>query len=676
MTNDKICLNKECSIWLDEKNDQIVNTIRGKIYQIPDTQIGKMFLFLLSKPGEKILTVNIASHLNCEITSDKTSEAAVKTYINRLKIQLKSWGISCSHEPKYIGEILVIENKKSMNKMMTGNYTLYLPTVDARVVMANLYWDRYLKIGIYKSNNSLMELKDSITLNEVYVTPRITSRNLVLIDSKERNWNLCVNSDQKYLIQAPNGFGKSTFMKSLLLSAIYDSIDNLNEPIVKQFERLRQFHGIGSGYLPIFIEAKSIYQYPQENADTCEWLFDVLSLDENINLDMKCNAFIFTNMVEHYNKSKKILLLIDGYDEIDHSNQIKLFDTIRKFQSSKYGSNAITIITTRPYLQFEKFNSYKSWCIDRIDLEKDEEMVKNLVANYSKYAIYSTESKQRNLYEMISLNPYLRLMTTNPTILIRVIIGCLFSSEPHQIVEDSIKEMLLRFRYKNTLSNVRHYKMVYEEIAFEMLRNKSVENGLISNVSEFELMIQDIIDRLQRVDSRFNQTFDELNNKDLGDFFYTKVALLENIDGAIEFSVPLIYSLHFAARKIVRLMESGSNTYSEVLVALNEIEYKYRFRVMGMAATIMNSISALYNRDFSFSNQDIIFEFAEFMFDYMKSAYDKAKSNQEIMVHLKLALKDILENRYGENIFTRRYNEVSDKVKFDIYLSDLSEMII
>lgn len=102
-----------------------------------------------------------------------------------------------------------------------------------------MFWQQYEFLSAQKEGKN-KNCEVIASLGDVYQFPCIQE------NGTECKWSIEQKDtfNQNALIEAPNGYGKSTFMRSILLSANYAYIEGLTENQKKQYEKIKNFHGI------------------------------------------------------------------------------------------------------------------------------------------------------------------------------------------------------------------------------------------------------------------------------------------------------------------------------------------------------------------------------------------------------------------------------------------------
>ena len=78
------------------------------------------------------------------------------------------------------------------------------------------------------------------------------------------------------------------------------------------------------------------------------------------------------------------------------------------------------------------------------------------------------------------------------------------------------------------------YKRVYEEIAYDYLRLTEKSDGLLYFEAEMLSMIRGCIERIKlEGNKRFNRVFNNKQDDELGELFFTNVALLDYVNRCV-----------------------------------------------------------------------------------------------------------------------------------------------
>lgn len=202
------------------------------------------------------------------------------------------------------------------NKLLDSSWPNDIDTVDATDIIRQFSNNdiafKYSKE--YASKNlkmrTLHRRREDVYLDEIYVPLRIknnnNNNNSILVSD-----NCTINSDKIVNIIGIAGQGKSTILRKLFLEEI------------NKGERF-----------PFFIELRNL-----NNSSIYEYLLDIL---KNLGISPKSESL--NNLL----RSKKIILLLDGFDEVEPSKRLKVVKEISEMKSN-YNCNIIT--SSRPDTQ-------------------------------------------------------------------------------------------------------------------------------------------------------------------------------------------------------------------------------------------------------------------------------------------------------------------------------------
>ena len=112
------------------------------------------------------------------------------------------------------------------------------------------------------------------------------------------NINLTLPNKGLVFVLGKSESGKSSLLKSILLSAIFPYKDALTEAEKLMYKRLRQFHGIENTYFCVFIECKDLLWKAEDN-NSIDWIYETLS--NSIRIDRHVDKEDFYALLEKYN---------------------------------------------------------------------------------------------------------------------------------------------------------------------------------------------------------------------------------------------------------------------------------------------------------------------------------------------------------------------------------------
>nr|MCR5502302.1 hypothetical protein [Lachnospiraceae bacterium] len=483
-------------------------------------------------------------------------------------------------------------------------------------------------------------------IGDVYQLP------LMLDGDRDCRWN--INSTDKYcnniLIEAPNGYGKTTFMRSILLSATYEYRNDITPEEKHSYEVIRNYHGVDDSFLCVYIECKNINFDKPADAIDAGWIYENLSGIESIRIDKYVEKRDFEDLIRSYNLNRKLVLLIDGLDEIGADNRSKLIRLLSEFQQDMdCGSHSKVIMTSRPLFWKADFGEYKKYSISNRNIIEDKSVFLEYVKCYSKN--YRPEDAER-IYEYVTGNTYLRSIATTPAVIVWMIREFRRNGVFYESMERIIEQIMLRYKSRELTVYKEQYKRVYEELAHEYLRLQEGEEGLAYLEAEMLSLIKGCIETIKTEGNRrFNRVFEEnKDDEELGELFLTNVALLEFDHGHVRFSNP-VFACHLAARRILRSFREGCRFRTDE--QLDVLPYRNRYHVMVIASSLALHLSDnRFFEDFGTNASDIRFDLEEAFYEYMRDRWDADGCDEEEKACIQEAVAHLLLCSYGDNVYT------------------------
>lgn len=655
----KVFLKKDKSCVIDLDTGIIE---RGNISFQLEPQIENIFVYMLKKNGDfcsynelgKVLQNNVAFFPDRKYVTDKMKKLYKELRNQRLGIEFSS-----RLEDRNNVDI-VICNKSGE----TGGYILYLPQFQVTKtetvavsdlkekercdrVLADLYWSRYENLSAQKDGeNKNGEVIAKI--GDVYQLP------LMQEEGASCTWSV-ENKDaynQNILVEAPNGYGKTTFMRSIMLSASYSHRDCLTENQKEQYEKIKQFHGIDESNLFIYLECKNIDLSRLVKSSNTEWIYDTLSKLESIRINRFIDVETFIDLLKTYNSDRKLILLIDGLDEIRSEYRDVLIKKINDFQEDKeFGCYSRIIITTRPLFWQINFYGYRKYTISNKNIVEDKDVLRKYIGSYV------TKAKQSdidNICAYIINNPYLRDIVCTPAIIVWIIREYQGHGEFYESIERIIEQMMLRYNSRELTVYKDQYKRVYEEIAYNYLCLTENIPGLSNLNNEVLAIVRGCIEKIKsQGDKQFNRVFADGNKNDeeLGELFFTNVALMECQGNSIKFNA-LTYAYHLTARLVLRCF-AIYNSKLDIIRVLDSIPYKYRYYVMTVASSLaMHLTDKRFFIGYGADAGDIRFDLSNLFFEYIKDKWENQETNLNEKRFIQDAIAQMLLKYYGENVYT------------------------
>lgn len=517
-------------------------------------------------------------------------------------------------------------------------------------LLACAYYDIYGMLSEVKDRNNSRQVIRNIygQFEDVYQFPEIVS---AYSYSKDKGWNLSDLNNRRHVVWAPNGCGKTTFLKGILFSSSYAYRESNNKRETDKMETLLKYHGLSSNdYFPVFIEASYYADVMAKESDS--WVYEIVERQTGFD-KTKIAIEDFQLVLKRNNASKKLLYLIDGFDELNYEYKDEFMRRINQLIHSEYGSNAIVIITSRPSFDTTKFNGFSYWSIQQISFEKNKEFVKGFIESYCRCSTYYFSSEK--IFKMISENHYLRDMITTPEILIDVIIGCAKylndengkNSDICDIVDETIDDLIQRidgFRSikVNEYGGLGGIKTVYEVLAYDYFCGKSgVRDGAFIQALEMTI---------KKLDRENKYNYEKLCNLiddkvKIAELFFTWMSVIKSDGKDISF-LSETFAEHLAAKRFITLLskESDSDRHMDMFRGLGEAKY----RVFVILCTLSYYLKDIDLQDNVLPKIGVLFSFI-----IEKTMSEKTLQKNE-MIPVRNMIIDIISKRYGENIICNR----------------------
>lgn len=517
-------------------------------------------------------------------------------------------------------------------------------------LLACAYYNIYGMLSEVKDRNNSRQVIRKIygQFEDVYQLPEIVS---AYSYSKDKGWNLSDLNNRRHVVWAPNGCGKTTFLKGILFSSSYAYRESNNERETDKMEALLKYHGLSSNdYFPVFIEASYYADVMTKKNDS--WVYEIVERQTGFD-KTKITIEDFQLVLKKNNASKKLLYLIDGYDELNYEYKGDFMFVINQLINSEYGSNAIVIITSRPSFDTTNFNGFSYWSIQQISFEKNKEFVKGLIESYCRCSPYYFSSEK--IFKMISENHYLRDMITTPEILIDVIIGCAKylhdengkNSDIYDIVDETIDDLIqridgVRSKKVNEYGGLGNIKTVYEVLAYDYFcGNSGVKEGYFTQALEMT------INKLVRENKyNYNKLRNLIDDKDkIAELFFTWMSVIKS-DGRYISFLSETFAEHLAAKRFITLLikESDSDCHMAMFRSLGEAKY----RVFVILCTLS------YHLKYTDLQDNVVPKIGALFSSIIKKTMSEKTPQKNEMIPVRNMIIDIISKRYGENIICNR----------------------
>lgn len=264
----------------------------------------------------------------------------------------------------------LIENKIGSIVSFFNEYTL--EKYNELNVRLGTVFKKYLNssLGKYSEIKTLLYRDTPVSLYDFYVHLDVRYGEALISTNKVRHLLKIRNS---LIITGTAGCGKSTLMRHLFINTAFET-----------------------DYIPIFIELR----YLDDDDDLIEYMYSSL---QHLNLKIEKNHF------DTVLKYGKVILFLDGFDEVKNDLKKKITEQILKIRD-KYQQEIVIIISSRPE------DAFISWCnfAELKVMPLSNEQAITLINNLR----YEQEVKQKFIEELRSkLFETHKTFTTNPLLL-------------------------------------------------------------------------------------------------------------------------------------------------------------------------------------------------------------------------------------------------------------------
>ena len=637
-----IYLNNTGTSWYDEENE-IIFFPGGEKIELKTTTKSKWKAFReLAKNPQNIVDLSKLKDNKNKTIYEGNNGSFRENVIKKLCAELNDKGLDC----KLINEK---DDKNIDNNAISiivecqtnFEYSIHFPDL-LFYKLINLFWKEYeyLSIKKYGTNN-----REEIVgkLGDVYRLPSIKPF------EGEKKWTISEEDNYKYLINCPNGYGKTTLLKSILLSSSFKYIDGISEEEKKHYKKIRDFHGIKNNSLFIYLDCNflnDLYGWNKEN-----WIYQLLSHSMNLYSNMTEKDFL--SLLKDYNNERGIVLLIDGFDEInDENKRCKLVENIIEFNKNpEFGNKSSIILAKRPliYEKREFLRGYTKWTIESVN---NEDEIKELIDNYL--------PGNKDYFNRIVSNYYLKQMACTPSLILwilRKIKNNIKSGydlngplDVCSIIKEIIEEMFLRGDLDESLIK----QINFFERVFELFSNMYLEKGIEEleigiGMSYFELMVEMAFDTIIKEEKRemvqkgMKEKLGGIERK--GELFFSRLGLLEERENNKLVFISITYAYYFAARRILRRF-CGDDDSDSIKNMIDKIKFCHRYHVLTFIATII--VRRTQNRDLEIHDKHIE-KCACLIKEYLIQHFNQANTNEK--KYIAEAANHLLIRTLGNNLF-------------------------
>lgn len=323
-----------------------------------------------------------------------------------------------------------------------------------------------------------------------------------------------VKNYSKLIVLGKPGAGKTTFLKHIAIQCSFSEFQ--------------------ANLVPIFITLKDFAEAPQ-HPSLLEYILSEFS------------AYPISKSIQQVLSQGRALLLLDGLDEVQETDDYRVVQEIRNF-SSKFHANQIVItcrVATREYT-FEQFTEVEIADFDDVQI----------ATFINKWFAASDPTKSNTLIKKLKKN-HLQELATNPLLLTLL---CLmveesleFPSNRSQLYEEGLNVLLKKWDAKRNIEREQIYKKlsIYQkEDLLSQIAFKTFEQGdYFFQQKELEQYIADYICNLPSVSSKLEAL--QLSKVVLKSIEAQHGLLIERARGIYSFS-HLTFHEYFTAREIVR----------------------------------------------------------------------------------------------------------------------------
>ena len=277
------------------------------------------------------------------------------------------------------------------------------------------------------------------------------------------------------ILEAPTGFGKSSFLQSIVASAIisplkehYPSIlEDLETNAIDLFVKLKQDLRMNKDYLPIYITA-SDYKRLMYNMNPPQ--------DQLINLlvhkyDPNSSIEVWSQMLVDANKQHRLLLLVDALDEIPEHDLLSFCQKIDHFMS-KYDHTSL-IVTTRP-IGRDLYRNDLIYTLPQCEFWQLSEFNDTQIIALCEKQLKST-LEGSSAFAHIIQNPYLYSFAKNPFMLSQMLLRYTPNLEPYHALKQIIDQLITKrwpmLDYQNHL-DPHTLRLILGAISWEMLQQE------------------------------------------------------------------------------------------------------------------------------------------------------------------------------------------------------------
>lgn len=550
--------NENCKNIEDLKN--VISQCKGIPGQILDA------ICVLSKgEGSKITVDHLIDYVYGKMDKEGPYDNTCRKHIRKLKNTFEEADQHLKIDysrPYIISNFSKIKIPKTENNLQNLN-TINIDISNSNPMLNTLEDKTCLKLRNEISNYYLHDcgydsfelLQTTFDTLKTFVSPSINN-----IDS------LDLTKEKYYLVEAPNSFGKSTFLKCILLSLINESSSNYNKIKVLR----KQLNIKEDIWLPLFLDFKELGNRIVELDPKKDDIMDILRF---LTLkELYINNQDFLNIIQMYNNQNRLVLLVDGFDEINRTSRERIIEIISLLRSSQYTHNMRIIVSSRPIYINEGSQNYRQsyfrgYKVLQINsLSNDKNIIKSYVYNY-------LGDDYEYIVDRLSNSFFLQNFAKTPYILATLIVDLSnTNTKIYQAIHRIIEEMISRFvgiaDVDNKIRYLEMINLIYQEIGYLLSCKDPYIEDMHNSDIEFERLIYHIINLYKAKDNkRTKQIWDYCNISELSSDIYTHHSLIDTTDNKLSFISPEVLIPYYSAFYILNYFhkeyEIALNTYNE-----------------------------------------------------------------------------------------------------------------
>ena len=403
-------------------------------------------------------------------------------------------------------------------------YYDYLVVTSVEPNIVRFLWDQ-LKAGVIDTQSDMfraMNKYKSFNLANFYELPVLSSTNNDAPSPLHRS-----ASSLRVALQAPSGYGKSTYLAALLLSLTLDSAISLgivSDPAeIQAFDQLRkkllsEDYQRFSGVIPIYVTGMAYNEFVSQNGQRQPSSFEEVFVSGLPTTLGDHEKDLLVDYIRSLCREGRAIFVCDAFDEVHASNRAYYMANFAAFGSPAYEFTDV-IVSYRPIhdaFAFESQNHISSvWEIEPLKkwgLPKIKSFIQRYVDLFSVLGISEKKNLgQRLLGDLQSIPEYTPFLE-NPFL---VSMFVFHSTRPdnqsaniYQMVWHIAHDLIARFKYTYGHDN---YSPRFERTDYNALLSKLA----YSMCDKLEISHRDLIDTLSELDSERKVNWSSIIGEDI-----------------------------------------------------------------------------------------------------------------------------------------------------------------